>query len=213
MNLRLILICLVMMDQRDTTACTTASFGVIHNVFLKIAQGNTTRINGTCETCLCALVSNPSLFSFNCFRANLTCELHPTSDQDKPFTLVDSITSEYYFISLPTYKESSLSITSTSAIATKMPLSAGDYLWTFDSTFQDLSGSFNTIPKNGSNFSSASITGYGSSLSLARVKSQYLLIPSPQLKLDNQSVDIRGLDLSHGHRRGYSIRNHWTMSN
>ena len=68
-----------------------------------------------------------------------------------------------------------------------MPVSAGDYLWTFDSTFQDLSGSFNTIPKNGSNFSSASITGYGSSLSLARAKSQYLLIPSPQLKLNNQS--------------------------
>ena len=78
MNLRLILICLVMMDQRDTTASSAASFGVIRNVSLKIAQGNTTRINGTCETCLCALVSNLSLFSFNCFRANLTCELHPT---------------------------------------------------------------------------------------------------------------------------------------
>ena len=62
-----------------------------------------------------------------------------------------------------------------------------EYLWTFDSTFQDLSGTYIGTPKNGSNFSSNSITGYGSSLSLLSTKNQSLLIPNPQLKLYNQS--------------------------
>ena len=62
------------------------------------------------------------------------------------------------------------------------------YLWTFDSTFQDLSATFIGIPKNSSTFSSNySITGYGSSLSLSRPQAQYLLIPNPQLKLNDQS--------------------------
>ena len=88
-------------------------------------------------------------------------------DQDKPFTMVDTSMSEYYFIALPT--------------------PAVEYLWTFDSTFQDVSSTFNTIPVNGPNFSSTSITGYGSSLSLSSSMSQFLEIPTPRLKLYNQS--------------------------
>ena len=62
-----------------------------------------------------------------------------------------------------------------------------EYLWPFDSTFQDLSGTFNTVPQNGSNFSSKSITGYGSSLSLSSSLAQCLLILNPQLNLYDQS--------------------------
>ena len=62
-----------------------------------------------------------------------------------------------------------------------------EYLWTFDSTLQDLSAIFNTVSKNGSQFNSTSITGYGSSLLLQRSKSQYLVSSSPQLKLYNES--------------------------
>ena len=62
-----------------------------------------------------------------------------------------------------------------------------EYLWTFDWTFQDVTSIFNGIPINGLNFSSTSITGYGSALSLSSPQKQYLLIPDPQLKLYNQS--------------------------
>ena len=144
-------------------------------VFANHANGNknstnkkkTTTIHGTCETCLCALVSDPSLFSLNCFPNNLTCEMHSKVDQDKPFTLVDSTMSDYYFITLPTQ--------------------AVEYLWTFDSTFQDVSSTFNTIPMNSPNFSSTSITGYGSSLRLSLASQQYLLVSTPLLRLYNQS--------------------------
>ena len=67
------------------------------------------------------------------------------------------------------------------------PVSIVEYLWTFDSTFQDVSGIFNTIPVNGPNFSSSSITEYGSSLQLLRASQQFLLVSSPLLKLYNQS--------------------------
>ena len=88
-------------------------------------------------------------------------------DQDKPFTLMDSALTEYYFIALPT--------------------PAVEYLWTFDSTFQDVSGTFNAISGNGPNFSSTSITGYGSSLSLSSSLQQSLNYPSPRLNLYNRS--------------------------
>ena len=83
---------------------STVPFGVIRNISLKIPQGITTTVNGTCETCVCALVSNPSLFSFNCFENNLTCEMYSKADQDKPFSLLDFATSAFYFLSLPTWQ-------------------------------------------------------------------------------------------------------------
>ena len=88
----------------STIESSTVSFGVIRNTSLKIPQGNTTTVNGTCETCVCALVSNPSLFSFNCFENNLTCEMYSKADQDQPCSLLDFVTSAFYFLSLPTSK-------------------------------------------------------------------------------------------------------------
>ena len=82
------------------------TYGVIRNTSVKIISGNATNISGTCESCLCALISDPSLFAFNCFKNNLTCEMHYEADQNKPYTLLDSTLSEYYFISLPTHQES-----------------------------------------------------------------------------------------------------------
>ena len=167
MNVQLIFICVTMHSQWRLTESNTASFGLIRNASLTIAQGSTSTIHGTCATCLCALVSNPSLFSLNCFPDNYTCEMHSKLDQDKPFTMVDSTKSDYYFLTLPK--------------------SAVEYLWTFDSTFQDVSRIFNTIPMNGTNFSSTSITGYGASLRLLRASQQFLLVSDPLLKLYNQS--------------------------
>ena len=95
---------LVLLHPR-TIAGSTVTFGVIHNASLRTFQGNTVTINGSCQACLCALVANPSLFSFNCFVNNLTCEMHSKVDQDKAFTLTDSAMSEYHFTSLPTDKE------------------------------------------------------------------------------------------------------------
>ena len=72
-------------------------------------------------------------------------------------------------------------------LGTSSPLFAVEYLWTFDTTFQDDLAMFNAIPVNNATFSSTSITGYGSSLSLSSSLSQYLNISSPQLKLYDQS--------------------------
>ena len=111
--MRLFLCDVIFFNSLRIAAGTAMSFGLIRNASLTIAQGNTTTIRGTCATCLCALIADPSLFSLNCFPNNLTCEMHSKLDQNKPFTLMDSSVSEYYFISLPTFKEST-SIVSTS---------------------------------------------------------------------------------------------------
>ena len=90
MNLRRIFITFAVISEWRLTESTSASFGLIRNASLTIAQGNTTIIRGTCATCLCALIADPLLFSLNCFPNNLTCEMHSKMDQDKPFTLMDS---------------------------------------------------------------------------------------------------------------------------
>ena len=67
------------------------------------------------------------------------------------------------------------------------PLFPAPYLWTFDSTFRDAASIFNATSKNNATFSSASITGYGSSLSLSSPAQQSVYITSPRLALNNRS--------------------------
>jgi hypothetical protein len=62
-----------------------------------------------------------------------------------------------------------------------------EYLWTFDSTYQDLSSIFNAIPMNGAGFSSSTITGYGSSLSLSSALNQWVQMNAPFLNLSDHS--------------------------
>ena len=63
------------------------------------------------------------------------------------------------------------------------PLFPAPYLWTFDSTFQDVASIFNATSKNNVTFSSTSITGYGASLSLSSPAQQSVYIASPRLAL------------------------------
>ena len=78
----------------------------IRNVSLKILQSNSITINGTCQTCLCALTFNPSLFAFNCSSGNLTCEMFSNVDENRAFSLVNSAVSALYFVYMPTYLDS-----------------------------------------------------------------------------------------------------------
>ena len=68
---------------------------------------------------------------------------------------------------------------------TSSPL--GEYLWTFDSTFEDASSTFRGEPINCPSFSASTITGYGSSLSLRAAQHQSLSIGQPVLPLFNRS--------------------------
>ena len=78
--------------------------GNITSVFLNIFLSNTTIVSGNKQQCLCLLTSNTSLyFGFNYTNANFTYQMHLTSDQNRPFALVDDTTSVFYFLSFPTY--------------------------------------------------------------------------------------------------------------
>ena len=66
-------------------------------------------------------------------------------------------------------------------------LKPGEYLWTFDSKFQDTSATFNGTPVNNATFSSLTITGYGSSLSLNASINQSVSIAQPFLPLYDRS--------------------------
>ena len=61
------------------------------------------------------------------------------------------------------------------------------YLWSFDSTFQDTSSTFNGTPTNNATFSPSTINGYGASLSLLGSSAQSVSVSQPFLKLYNQS--------------------------
>ena len=113
MTMRIFLLYCVVFGHLRIVGSKAVTFGVIRNASVKIISGNTTTISGICDTCLCALISDPSLFAFNCFKNNLTCEMHYATDQNKPYTLLDSTLSEYYFISLPTYRASTAIVSTT----------------------------------------------------------------------------------------------------
>jgi len=68
-----------------------------------------------------------------------------------------------------------------------MALTYIEYLWPFDSTYQDLSLTFNAIPMNGAGFNSSTITGYGSSLSLSSTSNQSVIMNAPFLNLSGHS--------------------------
>ena len=160
---------------RQLTVVTVSStrVGIIPNISLTLFGTNTTIANGTCEDCVCFLLANTSFFSLNCFHDNLTCELHAKLDQNKPFTLATGVKASFYFLALPTSMVS--------------PATIVEYHWSFDSTFQDASSTFNGTPVNNASFSTSTITGYGSSLSITASLNQSVLFDQPILKLINES--------------------------
>jgi hypothetical protein len=80
---------------------------VIYNVSLQMSDYNSTIINGTCNECLCAMVLNPtSIYAFNCFQNNATCEIFSNSFNTSSFSLRNNSASSVYFISLPTSDKS-----------------------------------------------------------------------------------------------------------
>ena len=202
----------LLLHQWTTEGVTTTSVGIIRNASLTILNTSATTINGTCEECLCALLVNSTVFSVNCFHENLTCQLHFTENQNKPFVLIDSANTAFYFVSLPTYVASQSTDSTTHEITSQstskspceefstdqvifcrgatnlgQPPVSGGYLWTFDSTFQDTSSTFNGTPMNNASFSNLTITGYGSSLSLSASMNQFLTIAHPFLELSKRS--------------------------
>ena len=147
--------------------------GIIRNASLHILNGNTTVITGTCEACVCSLLTQPTFFSLNCRSNHLICELYSVSDQNKAFTVLTDVNSSFYFLSLPTYTTSQAVIV--------------EYLWPFDSTFDDTSSTFIGAPFNNPTLSPSTITGYGASLSLVGTSTQSVFVSQPFLRLYNQS--------------------------
>ena len=169
--MRLLPIVILLVHRLATVGADVVSVGIIHNVSLGFFNASTTIINGSCEECVCSLLANTSFFSLSCFHDNLTCQLHSQVDQNKPFTLSTSSHVSFYFVSLPTY--------------TPPQVLTVEYFWSFDSTFQDRSATFNGTPINNPTFSSSTITGYGSSLSLLASLNQSVRIHQPFLELFN----------------------------
>ena len=165
--------------------------GVIRNSSLEIAGANTTTISGTCEECVCKLLTDPTFFSFNCFPSNITCHFHSVQNQNQPFSLITANNASFYFASLPTFVITPVSDTcihaNTSASILGSSMEPGGYLWTFDATLQDTSATFNGTPINNATYSVETITGYGSSLSLNSSMAQSVSIGQPFLPLFSRS--------------------------
>ena len=164
---------------------SATSVGIIVNRSLAISNASTTTINGICEECVCALLANPTFFSFNCFSANLTCQLHSAMDRNQPFALTVSANTSFYFVSLPTFVATASTNTCIHEITSS--LKPVEYLWSFDSTFRDTSSTYNGTPIMSPLFSNSTITGYGSSLSLNASMNQSVSISQPYIPLFNRS--------------------------
>ena len=111
-----------------TERISTISVGIIRNASLTLLDTNATTINGSCEECLCALLANSAVFSVTSFHENLTCQLHSTQNQNKPFVLIDSANTSFYCVSLPTFPTSVASdtcireVTGTSTSKNRSPM-------------------------------------------------------------------------------------------
>ena len=159
----------------------TISMRLIGNVTLDILNTTITTIHGTCADCLCKLGVNSTFFGLTCFVSNRTCQLFSIVDQNKPYRLIGSSSASLYLLSLPTY----------GAVQSSTLLVTGEYLWPFDSTFQDTSTTFIGTPVNNPTFSNMTINGYGFSLSLTSSMSQSVSFSQPTLKLFNQSWTLK----------------------
>ena len=93
----------LLLYQVAIVAVNAVSIGIIRNASLNIVGASATTVNGTCEECVCTLIANSTFFSLNCFPDNLTCQLHSVSDRNQPFSLIDGVSTLYYFLSLPTF--------------------------------------------------------------------------------------------------------------
>ena len=114
----LLLLLTAVLDRQATVESGAVPVGIIRNVSLTISEGNPTTIHDTCQSCLCGLLSNSWLFGWNRFNDNLTCQMYSKADQSKPFSLVYSSGSTFYFLSFPTYVQSESVTSSTAKYAT-----------------------------------------------------------------------------------------------
>ena len=177
----------------ETIAIDGISVGSIRNVSLSFSNSSSLLINATCAACLCRLYSSRNFASFNCYANNQSCRMHQKSDQNKSFLLMPSSITKFYFLSLPNVQSTSDMIgkisllLSSSARRENDSLMLVDYLWTFDSSFNDQSSTMNFSSINGAGYSTSTITGYGASLSLNASQSQYLWMSEPFLNLLNTS--------------------------
>ena len=158
------------------TRCTTV--GLIRNSSLTIYNSTVTWFNGSLSQCLCYMLSSSSISSMNYYPNASLCQMYLKSDQNNSFTLSIASTSHFYFLSLSLGQNDS---------TTSVPRVFVDLFWSFDSTFNDATNIFIGIPLNNVNFSSSSITGSGSSLSIIWGSQQGLSYSSPFLYLVNQS--------------------------
>ena len=101
-----IFVCIFLWHCFKTTANNVIVVPVIHNVSLQMFNASSTIINGTCHECFCALISNTTLISFNCFENNKTCEMFSKPLEMDSFSLVNDSTSSVYFLSLPIFEVS-----------------------------------------------------------------------------------------------------------
>ena len=177
----------------ESIAIDGISVGSIRNVSLSFSNSSSLLINATCAACLCRLYSSRNFASFNCYANNQSCRMHQKSDQNKSFLLMPSSITKFYFLSLPNVPSTSDMIgkisllLSISARRKNDSLMLVDYLWTFDSSFNDQSSTMNFSSINGAGYSTSTITGYGASLSLNASQSQYLWMSEPFLNLVNTS--------------------------
>ncbi|CAF1167386.1 unnamed protein product [Adineta steineri] len=131
--------------------------------------------------CICEMIqSNQSITALNYFSINQTCQL-----------LISNITSSSIqfnlYTSLIFFNQTLILPQNINELTTIPPLVDVEYLWSFDSTYADTTSTFHGIPVNNAGFSSTSITGYGSSLSLNIAFNQSVIIDTPYLNLSQHS--------------------------
>ena len=182
------LLLIFLLRQLTIIQANAVSVGIIRNASLDIFGATKTTSNVTCDECVCSLLAELSFFSLNCRSDTLTCELHSTLDQNRPFNLLTAASTSFFFRSLPTFDDECINdITGLSTSTLSSMASSGEYFWTFDSTYQDRSFTFNGTPINNLTFSSSTITGYGSSLSFNASMNQSLSFDQPFLPLFKRS--------------------------
>lgn len=81
--------------------CGTVHGNRVENVSLTFLNKDSMLIEGNCSQCLCYMYSNSSVSSFNCYRNNQTCQVHLTSDQYQLFRALPSLSTTFYYRSLP----------------------------------------------------------------------------------------------------------------
>ena len=102
MAMHYILLAFLLFNHLSTLLCDNRTYSMFHNGSMRALNSYPSTVNGICYECLCMMLLNiTSIFAFNCFRNNQTCQIFAEVLGRSSISISVDLTASVYFASSP----------------------------------------------------------------------------------------------------------------